>query len=83
MRIKMRADDILLACNQFVEARRIQKTELCNLVDSDDILWHQIRENRDDKFFLSLFQMAQYAEQSEYPYISLNEKEFNKLRKYS
>jgi len=45
-------------------------------------MWSQIKENRDDDFFINLKRMAEYAEQSEYPYLIVSVNEFNRMETY-
>ena len=82
MKLKMKARDILLACNMYESEREQHKRDIYTLVDADDIMWNQIRDNMKDEFFISAKKMAEYAEQSEYPYLIINQKEFNKMEKY-
>ncbi|RLA62114.1 MAG: hypothetical protein DRQ78_08260 [Epsilonproteobacteria bacterium] len=82
MKLKMRVSDILLACDQYRKTREVNQRDLYDLLDADDIMWSQIKENRDDDFFINLKRMAEYAEQSEYPYLIVSVNEFNRMETY-
>jgi len=82
MKMKMRAESIVLACRQYERQREAFKVSLTEIIDTEEIMWMDIRKNSQDKLFKNLKQMALYAEQSEYPYLIINEKEFNSMEKY-
>ena len=82
MKLKMRVSDILLACDQYRKTRESNKIDFDAIDDADDYMWSQIKENRDDDFFINLKRMAEYAEQSEYPYLIVSVNEFNRMETY-
>jgi len=82
MKIKMRAEAIILACEQYETRREAFKLSMAQIADSEERMWMDIRRNFQDELFDNLKQMALYAEQSEYPYLIINEKEFNEMEKY-
>jgi hypothetical protein len=82
MKIKMRAGNIILACRQYETQREAFKVSMLKIADSEERMWMDIRKNSQDEIFYNLKQMALYAEQSEYPYLIINQKEFNIMEKY-
>jgi hypothetical protein len=82
MKMKIRADIVIIVCKQYEEQRDAFKVSMAEIADSEERLWMDIRRNNDDRFFENIKKMAIYAEQSEYPYIIINEKEFNLLDRF-
>ncbi len=83
MNIKIKAERIIRACNRQISLRKSEEEmseELSNHEGWDSEILGPYRSVC--KFYNDIQDMAIAVEDTEYPYVTINREEFNKLEKY-
>jgi hypothetical protein len=80
MYIKIGSEKVIEATEKFFNDLSVQADMLG--ADADDIMFSTLRDNRDKKVFCDIWNMALCVKDTNYPYVMINEKEFERISKY-
>jgi hypothetical protein len=81
MNIKLSASQALNITSSFFEEYEQRETDVL-YTDDNDFLFASMRFARDKNFFKMLKRMSLAVSDTKYPYIIINEKDFNILSQY-
>jgi len=81
MRIKIRAKDVINVCEKYEAYIELNNKNVKRIINSDDT-FNEICYLCKESFFVNIKHMAEYADNSNFPYLIINQKEFNKMEKY-